>query len=218
MKKNCLALFFLVLACAITTPSQTQVKSKSLTMEDVSPAPSVTTSNPTDKPTSKTKKSKTSKSSNDPAEDIWQDKMDEAEIKVLTAELRSEISNRSSDTVIELNRQKQFFSELVSEGSKNKYSRERSLEVLYKERYVKLRKEILEEERINPPSDTELLYVDAKKNRKKKLKTSKGQNIPMLDTKAVKTRETKLDKLNAKLEDLEEEGRRAGIDSKIFHD
>ncbi|MBI4853382.1 MAG: hypothetical protein HY819_16435 [Acidobacteria bacterium] len=218
---KCYLALFLILTCTIITPAQTQGKSKSLTMDDVSPVSSATTSSTTtNTPTSKTKKSKskTSSTSTDPLEDIWQDRMDEAEIKVLTAELRSELTNRSSDTVVELNRQRQFMNELASEGSKKNYSRERSLDVIYKEKYVKLRKEMIEEERINPQSETQLLYADSRKSRKKKLKTPKGQNIPMLDTKAVKTRQTKMDKLEAKLEDLEEEGRHAGVSARIFED
>lgn len=217
MNKYFLALA-LILACAIIVPAQTQGKSKSLTMEDVSPASQPDTSTETSKSTSSKKSKKSKASSNDPLEDIWQDKMNEAELKVLSAELQSELTNRSNDSVIELNRQKQFMSELASEGSKKNYVNDRSLEVIYRERYVKLRLQMIEEEKINPPSETQLLYVDSKKSRKKKLKTTKGQNIPLLDTKAIKTQQTKLDKLEAKLEDLAEEGRRAGVSAKIFQD
>lgn len=239
MKKYCFVLL-LILALAINSIAQTQnppaqtqqpqtpVKSKSLTMEDVSPIQPSTPDPSTDKPTSKSRKSKsTKKDSKDPngstsaasvAEGIWQDKMDETEIKLLTAELRSELSSRSNDSVIELNRQKQYLKELSSEGSQQGFSRERSTDVVYREKYVKLRMQIAEEERINPPSETQLLYADSRKSRKKRLKTSRSQNIPLLDTKAVKARETKLDKLINKMEDLEEEGRREGVPAKIFED
>jgi hypothetical protein len=240
MKKYCF-IVLLILALAINSIAQTQnppstqtqqpqppVKSKSLTMEDVSPIQPSTPDPSTDKPTSKSRKSKsTKKDSKDPnsstsatsvAEGIWQDRMDETEINFLTAELRSELSNRSNESVIELNRQKQYFKELSDEGSKQGFSRERSVDVIYREKYVKLRIQIAEEERINPPSETQLLYADSRKSRKKRLKTSKSQNIPLLDTKAVKARETKLDKLINKMEDLEEEGRREGVPAKIFED
>lgn len=211
---------FLTLACIDI--SLAQEKSKSLTMDDVSPSQTSTTTSSSDTSTNKTnsKTSKTSKTpSNDPLENIWQDRMNEAELKVLTAQLRSELASRSSDSVIELNRQRQFMTELASEGDKKNYKAEKSLEVTYRERYVKLRIEMIEEARIDPSaSETQLLYVDAKKSRKKKLKTPRGQNIPNLDTKAVKVHQTKMDKLIAKMEDLAEEGRRAGMPAKIFED
>lgn len=213
MRKLYLTLF-LTLACIDITLAQE--KSKSLTMDDVSPSQTSTTASSAD--TSKT--SKTSKNpSNDPLENIWQDRMNEAELKVLTAELRSELASRSSDAVIELNRQRQFMTELANEGSKKNYKAEKSLEVTYRERYVKLRIEMIEEARIDPSaSETQLLYTDAKKSRKKRLKTPRGQNIPNLDTKAVKVHQTKMDKMIAKMEDLAEEGRRAGVAAKIFED
>jgi len=213
MRKLYLALF-LTLACIDITLAQE--KSKSLTMDDVSASQTSTTSNSSDTSANKT----TSKTpSKDPLENIWQDRMNEAELKVLTAELRSELANRSSDSVIELNRQRQFMSELANEGNKKNYKAEKSLEVTYRERYVKLRIEMLEEARIDPnASETQLLYTDAKKSRKKRLKTPRGQNIPNLDTKAVKVHQTKMDKMIAKMEDLAEEGRRAGVAAKIFED
>lgn len=213
MRKLYLTLF-LTLACIDITLAQE--KSKSLTMDDVSPSQTSTTASSAD--TSKT--SKTSKNpSNDPLENIWQDRMNEAELKVLTAGLRSELASRSSDAVIELNRQRQFMTELANEGSKKNYKAEKSLEVTYRERYVKLRIEMIEEARIDPSaSETQLLYTDAKKSRKKRLKTPRGQNIPNLDTKAVKVHQTKMDKMIAKMEDLAEEGRRAGVAAKIFED
>ena len=212
----------LLLAYSFSVSAQTPTKSKSLTMEDVSPAPSQVDS--TDKPASKSSRSKSSKSKSstafaDPLEDSWREKMNETEIKVLTAELRSELANRSNDSVIELNRQKQNLRDLASEGSKKNYTAERSLDVTYRERYVKLRLQMIEEEKINPStSETQLLYADSRKLRKRKGKTLKGQNIPMLDTKAVKTHQTKMDKLEDKLDDLIEEGRREGVDPKIFED
>lgn len=214
MRKLYLTLF-LTLACIDITLAQE--KSKSLTMDDVSPSQtSTTTSEPS---TNQTTNKTTKPSSNDPLENIWRDRMNELELKVLTAELRSELANRSSDSVIELNRQRQFMSELANEGNKKNYKAEKSLEVTYRERYVKLRIEMIEEARIDPSaSETQLLYTDAKKSRKKRLKTPRGQNIPNLDTKAVKVHQTKMDKMIAKMEDLAEEGRRAGVAAKIFED
>lgn len=214
MRKLYLTLF-LTLACIDITLAQE--KSKSLTMDDVSPSQTSTT---TFEPSTNQTTNKTTKpSSNDPLENIWRDRMNELELKVLTAELRSELANRSSDSVIELNRQRQFMSELANEGNKKNYKAEKSLEVTYRERYVKLRIEMIEEARIDPSaSETQLLYTDAKKSRKKRLKTPRGQNIPNLDTKAVKVHQTKMDKMIAKMEDLAEEGRRAGVAAKIFED
>lgn len=216
MKKLYLTLF-LILACADITLAQG--KSKSLTMDDVAPSQSSNVSSTSETSTNKTT-SKTSKTpSNDPLENIWRDRMNEAELKVLAAELKSELTSRSSDSVIELNRQRQFMKDLANEGSKKNYKHEKSLEVTYREQYVKLRIEMMEEARLDPSaSETQLLYVDAKKSRKKKLKTPRGQNVPNLDTKAVKVHQTKMDKLIAKMEDLAEEGRRAGVPAKIFQD
>lgn len=216
MKKLYLALF-LILACVDITLAQG--KSKSLTMDDVAPSQSSNVSSTSETSTNKTT-SKTSKTpSNDPLENIWRDRMNEAELKVLAAELKSELTSRSSDSVIELNRQRQFMKDLANEGSKKNYKHEKSLEVTYREQYVKLRIEMMEEARLDPSaSETQLLYVDAKKSRKKKLKTPRGQNVPNLDTKAVKVHQTKMDKLIAKMEDLAEEGRRAGVPAKIFQD
>ncbi len=217
MRKLYLTLF-LTLACIDITLAQE--KSKSLTMDDVSPSQTSTTPSSADTSKTTSKTSKTSKNpSNDPLENIWQDRMNEAELKVLTAELRSALASRSSESVIELNRQRQFMAELANEGSKKNYKADKSLEVTYRERYVKLRIEMMDEARIDPSaSETQLLYTDAKKSRKKKLKTPRGQNIPNLDTKAVKVHQTKMDKMIAKMEDLVEEGRRAGVAAKIFED
>lgn len=226
--------FFLipVIILFISVTAMAQQKNKSLTMDDVDPSAvnssreNSSTDSTTASPGKKSSRAskRTAKSTDNTGESAWQDRMEEAELRLLDAELRNASETKSSDAKLELKQRKDRLEDLTAEGREKGYGYDRSIDVVYREKYVKLRSEMIKEEAKvskQPPKQApgEYVYVPAKLNpRTGKLSVPKSKTTPLVDKKKVHVAETKLEKLQQELQDLQEEGRRAGASSKMFVD
>jgi hypothetical protein len=150
-------------------------------------------------------------------EQLWCRRMSEAEIVLLSLKLRSSLDESNLDLKIDLKKRQDELAALYEDGIKKKYRYKRSSEVEFRDRYVKLRIEIIKQERAHPPRvkiAQEKIYVEAKRARLKGGRTG----APVLDSRTLQRPPSKVEKLGIQIEELIEEGRRAGIKPWVFRD
>jgi hypothetical protein len=148
----------------------------------------------------------------------WQRRLEKVEVDLMNLQLSSALDESNLDLKLAIRKRTDEFAALREEGRSRKFWPHRSLERDYRERYIKLRIEIIKEERAHPPrpvrTGEERVYVEARKPKPGQRKIS----APVLDSKVVQRPTTKLERMIVQLEELIEEGRRAGIAPGIFRD
>lgn len=195
----------LVMVLSITATSALAQHKKSLTMDDVSPSTTPTRNEPT--PASEEEKK-------------WQDRLFEAEMAQLDLKLRIAKDEKNTALKVELKKKQEEAEQIKQEGRGLGYKERRPYELEYRERYVKLRIEMLEEEKksvtTRRSTGSQNIYVesDRTKKRSRQLRTS----APIVDTKKVEAKLTKLEQLEEQIEQLTDEGRRLGVPAGVFRD
>ena len=157
---------------------------------------------------------------NSVAEDerVWLQRIKDSHFAVLQLQLRSALDERNLDLKLELKKRKDELASLKAEGRKRRFKYERLPEIDFRERYIKVRLNMIREEKLHPPKppkrQDERVYIETRKPRSKQQRL----NAPTLETKVVQRQNSKLERLSIQLEELIEEGRRAGIKPWIFRD
>lgn len=194
----------LVIATLVAATPVLAQKSKSLTMDDVSPAPT-RAAEPV--PASEEEKK-------------WQDRLFEAEMAQLDLKLRIAKDDKNTELKVELKKKQEEIEKMKQEGKGAGYKERHPYELEYRERYVKLRTEILEEEKksvtTRRSTSSQNIYVETDRTRKRsrQVRTS----APIVDARKVEAKLTKLEQLEEQLEQLADEGRRLGVPAGIFRD
>jgi hypothetical protein len=151
-------------------------------------------------------------------ERVWRQRVNDKEFAILDLQLRSGFDERNLDLKLDLKKREGELASLKAEGRKKRFKYERSPEIDFRERFVKVRLEMIREEKLHPPKPArqqeERVYVEARKPRSKQQRL----NAPLIDTKVVQRQNSKLERLAIQLDELVEEGRRAGIKPWIFRD
>lgn len=227
MKRFLLIVVAVMLTAAFAAAQEQsgEKKSKTLTMEDFEPAASKPAASSSSK---KAKGSKSSKSAKGEAgstgsrsenEGVWQQRMFETQMAIQTLTLKSVIDESNGAVKADLRDKKAELTELKAEGRKNKFQPKDSPDVEYRTKYVKLRTKVIKEEKLRPPKEPKekmgSVYVQTNKSKRA---ADRKLTIPVLQTKEVQRKATKLDLMYKEIEDLKEEGRRVGVSPSVFRD
>ncbi|MCS6886245.1 MAG: hypothetical protein RMM17_10250 [Acidobacteriota bacterium] len=185
-----------------------QSRSRSLTMDDVSPL----------RETQPRLASEPAPSSE--AEKLWQDRLLDARMGMLDLKLRIAKDETNADLKVEMKKQQLLVDELQREGSVKGYRERRPYDLEYRERYVDLRLQMIEEEKKNVTtrrSNSSSIYIEADQTRRRNRRQLRT-TAPVIDARKLEAKLTRLEQLEEQLELLQEEGRRLGVSPGIFRD